>query len=118
MSTVQIIHCYTQGIRPAPGYPSQPDHTEKATMWEIMDAEAETGMTLTESMAMLPAAAVSGLYFGGAASTYFAVRLHSGGCSCVLAVQHARRHDVVSRLLMVSLQGCVTAGVGNRKSLV
>ncbi len=62
-----------QGIRPAPGYPSQPDHTEKATMWELMDAEAATGMTLTESMAMLPAAAVSGLYFGGAPSTYFAV---------------------------------------------
>ena len=60
------------GIRPAAGYPSQPDHTEKPTMWKLMDIEEETGMRLTESMAMLPAAAVSGLYFGGKCSKYFA----------------------------------------------
>lgn len=52
-----------QGIRPAPGYPSQPDHTEKLTMWELMDVEARTGIALTPSLAMMPAAAVSGLYF-------------------------------------------------------
>lgn len=62
-----------QGIRPAPGYPSQPDHTEKTTMWEVMDMEAATDIQLTESLAMLPAASVSGLYFGGKASQYFAV---------------------------------------------
>lgn len=62
-----------QGIRPAPGYPSQPDHTEKETMWALMKAEEQTGMQLTESMAMLPAAAVSGLYFAGKPSLYFAV---------------------------------------------
>ena len=61
------------GIRPAPGYPSQPDHTEKATMWRMMDVEAQTGITLTESLAMLPAASVSGLYFGGRGAQYFAV---------------------------------------------
>ena len=61
------------GIRPAAGYPSQPDHTEKATMWSLMQIEEETGMRLTESMAMLPAAAVSGLYFAGKCSQYFAV---------------------------------------------
>lgn len=61
------------GIRPAAGYPSQPDHTEKATMWDIMNIEEETGMKLTESMAMMPAAAVSGLYFAGKCSQYFAV---------------------------------------------
>ena len=61
------------GIRPAAGYPSQPDHTEKPTMWKLMDIEEETGMRLTESMAMLPAAAVSGLYFAGKCSQYFAV---------------------------------------------
>ncbi len=61
------------GIRPAAGYPSQPDHTEKATMWSLMQIEEETGMRLTESMAMLPAAAVSGLYFAGNCSQYFAV---------------------------------------------
>eukprot|EP00897_Mesotaenium_endlicherianum_P008500 jgi/Mesen1/7679/ME000401S07012 len=62
-----------QGIRPAPGYPSQPDHTEKATMWKAMDVEAKTGISITESMAMLPAASVSGLMFGAPKSSYFAV---------------------------------------------
>ena len=62
-----------QGIRPAPGYPSQPDHTEKATMWELMGVEEAVGMKLTESMAMLPAASVSGLYFAGPQAQYFAV---------------------------------------------
>ena len=62
-----------QGIRPAPGYPSQPDHTEKATMWALMRIEEQTGISLTESMAMLPAAAVSGLYFAAPTSQYFAV---------------------------------------------
>lgn len=62
-----------QGIRPAPGYPSQPDHTEKSTMWSLMEVEAQVGMGLTESMAMLPAASVSGLYFAAPHSQYFAV---------------------------------------------
>ena len=62
-----------QGIRPAPGYPSQPDHTEKATMWDLMNVEEAVGMGLTESMAMLPAASVSGLYFAAPHSQYFAV---------------------------------------------
>jgi 5-methyltetrahydrofolate--homocysteine methyltransferase len=62
-----------QGIRPAPGYPSQPDHTEKRTLWELMDVEKNIGVQLTENLAMLPAASVSGLYFGGAASQYFSV---------------------------------------------
>jgi 5-methyltetrahydrofolate--homocysteine methyltransferase len=62
-----------QGIRPAAGYPSQPDHTEKQTMWKLMNIKDEIGMELTESMAMLPAASVSGLYFAGPMSHYFAV---------------------------------------------
>eukprot|EP00877_Chromochloris_zofingiensis_P009669 jgi/Chrzof1/4956/Cz15g06080.t1 len=62
-----------QGIRPAPGYPSQPDHTEKRTMWDLMDIEKQTGISSTESLAMWPAASVSGLYFGGRCSSYFAV---------------------------------------------
>ncbi|CAH1792878.1 unnamed protein product [Owenia fusiformis] len=61
-----------QGIRPAPGYPSQPDHTEKQTMWQLLDADA-VGIKLTESLAMDPAASVSGLYFANPNSTYFAV---------------------------------------------
>ncbi|RXM33022.1 Methionine synthase [Acipenser ruthenus] len=62
-----------EGIRPAPGYPSQPDHTEKLSMWNLAGIEEKTGIQLTESLAMTPAAAVSGLYFSSPKSTYFAV---------------------------------------------
>ncbi|XP_006895431.1 PREDICTED: methionine synthase [Elephantulus edwardii] len=62
-----------EGIRPAPGYPSQPDHTEKLTMWRMADIEGCTGIRLTESLAMVPASAVSGLYFSNPKSRYFAV---------------------------------------------
>ena len=62
-----------QGIRPAPGYPAQPDHTEKATLWKLMDVEKTAGITLTESYAMWPGAAVSGLYFAHPDSHYFGV---------------------------------------------
>uniref|UniRef100_A0A803YKG7 Methionine synthase n=1 Tax=Meleagris gallopavo TaxID=9103 RepID=A0A803YKG7_MELGA len=62
-----------KGIRPAPGYPSQPDHTEKLTMWKLANIEETTGIGLTESLAMTPASAVSGLYFSSPKSKYFAV---------------------------------------------
>ncbi|WP_428298426.1 methionine synthase [Hyphomicrobium sp.] len=62
-----------RGIRPAPGYPAQPDHTEKGTLWSLMNVEAETGIQLTESYAMWPGAAVSGLYFSHPESHYFGV---------------------------------------------
>ncbi|MDX2079272.1 MAG: methionine synthase [Terrimicrobiaceae bacterium] len=62
-----------RGIRPAPGYPAQPDHTEKWTLWRLLDAEARTGITLTESLAMFPASSVSGLYFAHPQAKYFAV---------------------------------------------
>uniref|UniRef100_A0ABK0LMP9 Methionine synthase n=1 Tax=Rattus norvegicus TaxID=10116 RepID=A0ABK0LMP9_RAT len=62
-----------EGIRPAPGYPSQPDHTEKLTMWRLANIEQATGIRLTESLAMAPASAVSGLYFSNVKSKYFAV---------------------------------------------
>jgi 5-methyltetrahydrofolate--homocysteine methyltransferase len=61
------------GIRPAPGYPAQPDHTEKATLWKLMDVEAATGIKLTESFAMWPGASVSGLYIAHPDSHYFGV---------------------------------------------
>ena len=61
------------GIRPAPGYPAQPDHTEKATLWQLMDVEKAAGITLTESYAMWPGAAVSGFYYGNPESHYFGV---------------------------------------------
>ena len=61
------------GIRPAPGYPACPEHTEKATLWELLDVEKTTGITLTESMAMWPGASVSGWYFSHPQSQYFVV---------------------------------------------
>jgi 5-methyltetrahydrofolate--homocysteine methyltransferase len=61
------------GIRPAPGYPTQPDHTEKSLMWKLLDATAAVGIELTDSLAMLPAASVSALCFANACSTYFQV---------------------------------------------
>ncbi len=62
-----------QGIRPAPGYPAQPDHTEKTTLFRLLDAEATTGVTLTESYAMWPGSSVSGLYLSHPESYYFGV---------------------------------------------
>ncbi len=62
-----------RGIRPAAGYPSQPDHTEKATIWELLDAEKNTGATVTSSFAMAPGSAVSGLYFAHPEAKYFQV---------------------------------------------
>jgi 5-methyltetrahydrofolate--homocysteine methyltransferase len=62
-----------QGIRPAPGYPACPDHTEKAALFALLDAEARVGMSLTESFAMLPPASVSGYYFWRPEAHYFGV---------------------------------------------
>ncbi len=62
-----------RGIRPAPGYPACPDHTEKRPLFRLLDAERSTGITLTENFAMHPAAAVSGWYFSHPDSRYFAV---------------------------------------------
>jgi 5-methyltetrahydrofolate--homocysteine methyltransferase len=62
-----------RGIRPAPGYPAQPDHTEKETIWEILDVAEVTGITLTEHLAMYPAASVCGLIFSHPESAYFNV---------------------------------------------
>ena len=69
----QLIAEKYRGIRPAPGYPACPDHTEKAALFALLDAEKQAGMQLTESFAMLPAAAVSGFYFSHPDSQYFAV---------------------------------------------
>nr|WP_313413667.1 methionine synthase [Brevundimonas diminuta] len=72
-SVQDLIEEKYQGIRPAPGYPAQPDHTEKATLFRLLDAGANAGMELTESFAMSPPASVSGLYFGHPGSHYFGV---------------------------------------------
>jgi 5-methyltetrahydrofolate--homocysteine methyltransferase len=73
LSTEDILRERYRGIRPAPGYPAQPDHTEKATLFTLLDAERVTGIRLTENYAMLPAASVCGLYFSHPKSRYFAV---------------------------------------------
>jgi 5-methyltetrahydrofolate--homocysteine methyltransferase len=62
-----------RGIRPAPGYPAQPDHTEKRTLFDLLEAEKRTGMELTESLAMTPPSSVSGLYLAHPRSEYFGV---------------------------------------------
>ena len=69
----ELIREKYQGIRPAAGYPASPDHTEKAKLWKLLSVEEHTGISLTDSFAMYPAASVSGLYFSHPESKYFAV---------------------------------------------
>jgi 5-methyltetrahydrofolate--homocysteine methyltransferase len=67
----QLIKEEYDGIRPAPGYPAQPDHTEKQTLWRLLNVEDSTGISINESLAMYPASSVSGLYFANPSSYYF-----------------------------------------------
>ena len=73
LSTEDLIRERYRGIRPAPGYPACPDHTEKRTLFDLLEAERHTGIHLTETYAMVPAASVSGLYFAHPQAKYFAV---------------------------------------------
>ena len=73
LNSEELISESYQGIRPAPGYPACPDHSEKEILFKLLDAEKEIGVTLTESYAMHPAASVSGLYFSHPESRYFSV---------------------------------------------
>lgn len=73
LSNEEMIAEKYRGIRPAAGYPAQPDHTEKRQLFDLLEAEKNAGIELTESMAMMPAASVSGLYFAHPNSRYFAV---------------------------------------------
>jgi 5-methyltetrahydrofolate--homocysteine methyltransferase len=73
LSNDELIKEGYQGIRPAPGYPAQPDHTEKWIIFDLLEAEKNTSITLTESLAMYPAASVSGLYFAHPEAKYFNV---------------------------------------------
>jgi 5-methyltetrahydrofolate--homocysteine methyltransferase len=73
LTNAELIAEKYRGIRPAPGYPACPDHTEKGTLWRLLDAEAKTGIRLTESYAMWPGSSVSGFYFAHPQSRYFAV---------------------------------------------
>ena len=71
LSNLELISEEYKGIRPAPGYPACPDHLEKPTIWKLLNVEQEIGVKLTESMAMWPAASVSGYYFANPESKYF-----------------------------------------------
>ncbi len=71
LSKVELIKETYKGIRPAPGYPACPDHLEKETIWELLDVENQIGVSLTESLAMWPAASVSGCYYGNQEAKYF-----------------------------------------------
>jgi len=73
LTTDDLIHEKYRGIRPAAGYPACPDHTEKGTLWRLLDVEANTGMKITESYAMWPGSSVSGLYFAHPESRYFSL---------------------------------------------
>jgi 5-methyltetrahydrofolate--homocysteine methyltransferase len=71
LTRAEIIQEKYRGIRPAPGYPSCPDHTEKGPLWHLLDVQKNTGMIITESFAMWPGSSVSGLYFAHPAARYF-----------------------------------------------
>ena len=90
LDSADLIAEKYRGIRPAPGYPACPEHSEKATLFRLLDAESNAGMTITENFAMLPAAAVSGYYFSHPGSQYFVV----GRVSKEQAADYARRKGV------------------------
>jgi 5-methyltetrahydrofolate--homocysteine methyltransferase len=73
LSCAELIAEGYDGIRPAPGYPAQPDHTEKSTLFRLLDATEATGVELTESYAMWPGSSVSGLFLGNPGAYYFGV---------------------------------------------
>jgi 5-methyltetrahydrofolate--homocysteine methyltransferase len=73
LTPAELIQEKYRGIRPAPGYPACPDHTEKGTIWSLLNVEANTGMRLTESFAMWPGSSVSGIYFAHPESRYFSL---------------------------------------------
>jgi 5-methyltetrahydrofolate--homocysteine methyltransferase len=73
LSNAELIQEKYRGIRPAAGYPACPDHTEKGTLWRLLDVQANTGMLITESFAMWPGSSVSGLYFAHPESRYFSL---------------------------------------------
>ncbi len=85
-----LIAMRYRGIRPAPGYPACPDHSEKRTLWRLLDAEARAGVALTETLAMWPAASVCGLYFAHPGARYFGL----GPIGADQVADLARRKDM------------------------
>ena len=108
------------GIRPAPGYPACPEHTEKQTIWELLDVEANAGIELTESMAMWPGAAVSGLYFSHPESRYFVLGRHrprpGRGLRAAQGLDRRRGGEVALAEPRLPHRGRVTAASGRLPS--
>jgi 5-methyltetrahydrofolate--homocysteine methyltransferase len=100
----QLISEAYQGIRPAPGYPACPDHTEKAALWKLLQADSTAGISITESFAMLPAASVSGWYFAHPQSQYFGVGQIDEDQLCEYARQKAMPLEETRRWLAPSLR--------------
>ncbi len=94
LSNQDLIFEKYKGIRPAPGYPSCPDHLEKLTIWNLLNVEQEIGVTLTESMAMWPASSVSGYYFGNPESKYFGL----GRIKDDQVIDYAKRRNISTDL--------------------
>ncbi|MEE4202141.1 MAG: methionine synthase [Halieaceae bacterium] len=92
-----------QGIRPAPGYPACPDHTEKWTLFELLDAENNCGVSLTESLAMMPTASVSGLYFSHPEAKYFSVGKIGEDQVRDIAERKQMKHEAMARWLAPNL---------------
>ncbi len=103
LSNEELIKESYVGIRPAPGYPACPDHSEKATLFELLDAQAAIGVELTESYAMTPAATVSGLYFSHPEAKYFSVGKVSGEQLDDLARRKQWDTEQLARLLSPNL---------------
>lgn len=90
LSNDALIREEYRGIRPAPGYPACPDHLEKRTIWELLEVEERIGVQLTESLAMWPAASVSGYYFGNKAAKYFGL----GKITADQVLSYAKRRNI------------------------
>ena len=103
LSAQDLIKERYQGIRPAPGYPACPDHTEKSTLFELLDAESAVGINLTETFAMDPAASVSGLYFSHPESSYFGLGKISQDQLQDYATRKSWTMDVAERWLRPNL---------------
>ena len=103
LANEELIRERYRGIRPAPGYPACPDHTEKATLFRLLDAERNTGIRLTENFAMHPAAAVSGWYFAHPEARYFAVGKIGRDQLEALAARKGKPVDEMERWLRPNL---------------
>jgi 5-methyltetrahydrofolate--homocysteine methyltransferase len=103
LSNADLVKEKYRGIRPAPGYPASPDHTEKSTLWRLLDVERNTGIALTESYAMIPAASVCGIYFAHPEAKYFSVGKIAKDQALEYAQRKGRPVEEVERWLRPNL---------------